>query len=151
MSKLVNGMIPAHTRRPFWEDCELFSCHHNGIDHECEYSCGAARAFDTLKCNDLYIGNSLSLCIGDILEGKMDVDNVVVIITGVRSTDADAVFEANYHIYWKKHDKERAREMFDKLWPRLICPGVWGLMTYIDGEERWLKANVHRESNRYDM
>lgn len=47
---LVDGVIPAHTACPFWDKCSFAltnNCAHLGADHPVDYSCAAARGFDT--------------------------------------------------------------------------------------------------------
>lgn len=54
VSHLKDGKIPVRTVCPFREQCIIAqegSCHHQGINHEREYSCGAARAFDLIERN----------------------------------------------------------------------------------------------------
>lgn len=92
----------------------------------------------------LYIGNSLSFCVQDILEGKMDPDQVVCIITAVKGNSPEAVFDANYGLYWHKHDQSIAYALFFELWPRLCMPRKWDVNTNIAGQDRWIKANVVR-------
>jgi hypothetical protein len=48
MTTLVNGKIPANTVCPYRARCpfaEKGTCHHKGVDHNCAFSCGAARAY----------------------------------------------------------------------------------------------------------
>lgn len=51
MSKLTAGKIPAHTECPFIDQCSTSQngrCNHKGKSHNVPYSCGLARAFDTI-------------------------------------------------------------------------------------------------------
>jgi hypothetical protein len=46
---LVDGNIPAHTECPWYGACSMEAegtCHHNGIAHTVDFSCGAARGFE---------------------------------------------------------------------------------------------------------
>lgn len=54
-SKLVAGRIPAHTECPFRAGCAIAAnstCHHKGTEHNVEFSCGAARAYDLIQRNE---------------------------------------------------------------------------------------------------
>ena len=46
MSKLVDGLIPKHTECPFKEECGMPSCIHEGVNHNVDFSCALARAWD---------------------------------------------------------------------------------------------------------
>lgn len=49
---LVNGKIPANTVCPFRAHCGIAAnneCHHQGLDHNNEFSCGTARAFELIN------------------------------------------------------------------------------------------------------
>jgi len=51
---LVNGSIPKGSVCPFKEECYIYknnNCNHLGVDHGCDFSCGAARALSTIKRN----------------------------------------------------------------------------------------------------
>lgn len=46
-SKLVMGNIPANTECPYRTECNPgISCHHQGVNHSCEFSCAFARLYD---------------------------------------------------------------------------------------------------------
>lgn len=48
-TQLVNGRIPAHTAWPYAQRCEINqggSCHHQGTEHDTEFSCAVARAYE---------------------------------------------------------------------------------------------------------
>ncbi len=50
MTALTQGMIPAHTACPYADKCPIKSageCGHKGVEHSVEYSCGAARLYDS--------------------------------------------------------------------------------------------------------
>ena len=52
MSLLQNGKIPAQTMCPLRERCEIVvggSCHHKGVEHQVQFSCADARAFDMVS------------------------------------------------------------------------------------------------------
>lgn len=60
------------------------------------------------------IGLSLSLCVRDILDGAVNLDDVAVIITStaVRKTlDWDWVINQYQQTYWLRHHPEKAREL----------------------------------------
>ncbi|MBL7023780.1 MAG: hypothetical protein ISR90_07005, partial [Candidatus Marinimicrobia bacterium] len=53
MSRYVNlsstGKIPAFTECPYKEKCWIFkdkTCHHEGVDHDVDFSCASARWHD---------------------------------------------------------------------------------------------------------
>ena len=51
-SLLVYGRIPSHTVCPFASQCPLKkseACKHLGEEHEVEFSCAAARLYDTVE------------------------------------------------------------------------------------------------------
>lgn len=52
MSKLVEGKIPAHTDCPFRTRCpfdEDNTCRQRGVDHNVDFSCASARAYDLIE------------------------------------------------------------------------------------------------------
>lgn len=54
-TKLVAGKIPAHTECPFRANCPMAAnntCHHKGTEHNRDFSCGAARAYDLIERNE---------------------------------------------------------------------------------------------------
>ena len=48
ISKLTKGKIPAYTECPFVKQCGDDQCVHKGESHTVEFSCGFARAFDSI-------------------------------------------------------------------------------------------------------
>ena len=91
--------------------------------------------------SDLYIGNSVSFCVEEILMGNMNIDQVVCIISGTKADDIETLFEYYHKVYWCRHDREAAKEAFDQIWGRVIQPRMFGIDINISGKERWIKAN----------
>ncbi len=63
------------------------------------------------------IGMSLSLCIRDIYNGKVDVDDVDLIFASTRcscESEWESVCSQYCRTYWRGHEKE-AREIFQKI------------------------------------
>lgn len=100
-------------------------------------------AFNALPLVPL-MGMSLSLCIGEVLMGKVDADQIELIIASTKmhdSTDLEEVITMYSDSYWRK-DPEKGSELARKLWnenkivqPRVIGgthPGVFPL---------WAKCN----------
>jgi hypothetical protein len=105
------------------------------------------------------IGFSLSLCIRDIVTGKVDIKDVHHIVTGCAPTDAHDVcrlLDEYSQTYWSK-DVARARIIFDRLdrehkiswlarWRKSACNIGWGHWLDLpkpEGEsstERWQKG-----------
>jgi hypothetical protein len=93
------------------------------------------------------IGFSLSLCIQDIVTGKVDIKDVHHIVTGCAPTDADSVGRllAEYSDrYWPCHRVE-ALEVFNRLnnerkiswlarWRKSACNIGWGHWLDLPGE-----------------
>ena len=49
---MINGKIPAHTECEHKRICPFFGagkCLHKGVEHNVEFSCGAARVFEREK------------------------------------------------------------------------------------------------------
>jgi len=56
MTKLVDGLIPAHTECPYRTDCGDYGakcCIQKGVDHTVDFSCGFARAFEISKSHNI--------------------------------------------------------------------------------------------------
>ncbi len=93
------------------------------------------------------IGFSLSLCIRDILDGEVDIEDVHHIVTGCAPTDPDSVERllAEYcERYWEK-DEAMARQIFNQLdherkiswlarWRKNACNIGWGHWLELPGE-----------------
>lgn len=89
------------------------------------------RASERMICeSDLYwranrwgyskmIGLSLSFCVKDIIEGRVDLESVDKIITGTFFTDRDSFNDGMKYgycrTYWRKHP-DRAHEIAMQLW-----------------------------------
>jgi hypothetical protein len=55
VSKLQDGLIPAHTECPFASQCGFKqddTCNHRGKEHTVNYSCASARLFDICRRYD---------------------------------------------------------------------------------------------------
>ena len=53
---LLDGLIPKGKECPFKEVCRMrhsgpSQCHHLGVNHGVDFSCGAARAYSMIKLN----------------------------------------------------------------------------------------------------
>jgi len=85
-----------------------------------------------------FIGFSLSMCVTDIINGKIPKDRVVALITGTKirdDKDMEEVFTIYKKLYWKKYPIQSAKlaEYFFKngmvIQPRItehgLIEGVW--------------------------
>jgi hypothetical protein len=92
----------------------------------------------------MYIGNSLSMCVKDILQGKMEVGSVACIIAASRFPDMDTAIKHYSKSYWKDFNYGEILAVMRKIWPRTIQPRMWD--EYIEpntfGQERWIIANI---------
>jgi len=78
------------------------------------------------------IGLSVSHCIKDILNGKVQVENVEKIIGSTRCTweeDWDYIFERYYISYWGKHTRQECLNLLNKLRPIIEQPKLQGKKT----------------------
>lgn len=74
-----------------------------------------------------WIGFSLSFCIRDILDGKVDTKDVLAIITSTRMMGPCREFAktawASYHVgYWKGHAEVKTLRVLRTLYPRIVQP-----------------------------
>jgi hypothetical protein len=66
------------------------------------------------------VGLSMSFCVRDIAEGRVDESEVVMVITGTRCKDYDAlqsVIDIYKETYWSKSPK-KSEEIAKRLWDR---------------------------------
>ena len=91
----------------------------------------------------LYIGNSLSMCVQEILDGKMDIDNVVCIIASSRFPDIETAIKYYSPTYWRNYSEGDIFATLIKLWPRVIQPRTWDheISPNIHNQPRWIVAN----------
>lgn len=90
------------------------------------------------------IGLSMSFCVKDILEGKVDLDEVEKIITGTKiknEQDLEEVVKQYSEVYWRSNPP-KAMEILAVLWGsgRIDQPRTRG------EEPPWHEMNVWRES-----
>ena len=74
-----------------------------------------------------YIGLSLSLCIRDILDGKVDVNAVACIVTSTAFKSVGEAVEVYYNPYWNTVPKVQVEDLLRGIWhiiaqPRLYNP-----------------------------
>lgn len=69
------------------------------------------------------IGLSLSLCVIDIIEGKVNADDVICIVTSTAFSSPEEAVKA-YGGYWESEQttKEAVLDMLQKLWPIVFQP-----------------------------
>jgi hypothetical protein len=68
------------------------------------------------------IGTSLSMCIRDILEKKVDINNISGIISSTAFKTPKDAFDSYYKIYWSKPNPKDVMETLEKVWPLLCQP-----------------------------
>ena len=102
----------------------------------------------------MYIGNSLSFCVGHILrEGPPS--GPYLIISCTRMESPEEAYEEYKDTYFSSVSKEAALAALNEVWPRLIQPRMWlrsynhlnhtvGFLTFADG----LTAEEYLESFR---
>ena len=61
------------------------------------------------------IGASLSLCISDIIRGKVNLEDVEILYVSTRFEDVEVIFDYYKDAYWYK-DREKAHEILVKLY-----------------------------------
>jgi hypothetical protein len=90
-----------------------------------------------------YIGLSLSMCIQDLIEGKLGNDaQVLVIIAGTMFTNEDTFFEDVYELYsnqrsyWTKYTKEQVKSAFDSV--KIVQPRIYGQMPPNISDGHWV-------------
>lgn len=66
------------------------------------------------------IGLSLSLCMQDILAGKIEVNQIAAIVTSTAFENLYQAFEYYYPIYWKDYSKNEAFIKLTEIWP-IVC------------------------------
>ena len=67
-----------------------------------------------------YIGLSLSLCLKDILNGKIEVSEVSCIVTNTAFDTYLQAFNHYYSNYWASYDEAVAFKTLLEVWP-LVC------------------------------
>ena len=77
--------------------------------------------------NRAWIGFSLSFCISDIMEGKIDVKDVLAIITSTKMMGPVREFAKTawtYYnaVYWKGYDEVKTMRVLRTLYPRIVQP-----------------------------
>jgi len=77
--------------------------------------------------NRAWIGFSLSFCIRDIMEGRVDIKDVLAIITstcmkGPVGEFAKTAWACYNAVYWKEYDKVATMRMLRGLYPRIVQP-----------------------------
>ena len=99
-----------------------------------------------MEMSTMYIGNSLSMCVKEILEGKISQDNVVCIIASTRFPDIQTAIERYSSSYWKDFNEGEILAIMIAVWPKVLQPRMWDerIEPNISGQERWIVANVKR-------
>jgi hypothetical protein len=69
-----------------------------------------------------YIGLSLSSCIRDILDEKIDTSEISGIITSTRFLSVDEVLDYYYNAYWSNHKRSEVKAVLTKFWPIIFQP-----------------------------
>lgn len=88
------------------------------------------------------IGLSLSFCVKDMIDGKVNPDEVWCLITGTQATDGQAwndLMESYTHFYWKS-DPEKAEEIVAKFRSeyRILQPRTFGMQMPNVSEGHWI-------------
>ena len=96
-----------------------------------------------------YIGLSLSNCVKDILDGKIEIDNVAFIISGTHIIDREsmlAVVDIYHESYWKYHRLPEIINVIETLFfsGRFIQPRIVSAPTCFIGTGHWTKFNPER-------
>lgn len=72
-----------------------------------------------------YIGLSLSLCMGDILDGKVDVNDIACIVTSTAFKSVDEAVEVYYDSYWNTVPKVQVAYLLRGIWPIIAQPRLY--------------------------
>jgi len=98
-----------------------------------------------------YIGLSLSMCIKDLIEGKLGNNaQVLVIVSGTMfpevngNIDFEEVYDlyANQHNYWKKYTKEQVKSAFDSV--KIFQPRLHGQLPPNISKGHWVKLPLNQ-------
>lgn len=76
-----------------------------------------------------YIGLSLSFCVKDILNGKINIDEVSAIVTSTAFKSVEECIKMYYMGYWEQYTKSQVREVLTNLWPIIFQPRLSGDIT----------------------
>ena len=92
---------------------------------------------------ELYIGNSLSMCVEDILDGRMRIEKVVCIIAASRFPTMEDAIKYYSPTYWRKYNEGEILATLIVVWPRVLQPRIWdaSISPNTSGQKRWILAN----------
>jgi len=83
-----------------------------------------------MDINSMLVGFSWSFCIKDILKGKVQLDQVIAIISGTRmqnQADFMHVIESYSKSYWKGYPMDKILEIAYELAPKLWQSRIYGI------------------------
>ena len=77
-----------------------------------------------------YIGLSLPLCICDILDGKVDVNDIACIVTSTAFKSVDEAVEVYYDSYWDTVPKVQVAYLLRGIWHIIAQPRIYSPVTH---------------------
>jgi hypothetical protein len=88
------------------------------------------------------IGLSLSLCVADILAGKVKESEVALIVSGTKAETYDSVLnvvDGYAGTYWRSNEREGWRIAF-RLWGagKIVQPRIWGVSPHSIAAGHWI-------------
>lgn len=90
-----------------------------------------------------FIGTSLSLCMQDILAGRISIYEISAIVTSTRFESWQEAFDQYFHSYWSKStDSETCKEMLQAVWHLVFQPRRFDLDSrgHYTGKGFWLNT-----------
>jgi len=77
-----------------------------------------------------YLGLSLSFCIKDILEKKVNIDDVECIVSATAFNSMEEAFKMYIDSYWSDYDNREVFITLSEIWPRVFQPRTAGTDEY---------------------
>jgi hypothetical protein len=72
-----------------------------------------------------YFGKSLSLCVLDILNGKVNIEDVVGIQTNTAFPSMESAINYYGKTYWSEFGEEKVKKTLSQLWDKVIQPRLY--------------------------
>lgn len=92
-----------------------------------------------------FIGTSLSFCMQDILQKKIDISEISAIVTSTRFDSWLDAFDQYYYTYWVKYaSPDECKDVLMQIWPLVFQPrqNVYDHMGHYAGKGIWLNTET---------